>query len=182
MYKESEFTRPRPDCPHPEYWTSADNDSTENEVLELVAGFIRGLQPEFVVETGTAFGYGALHIGRALKANGHGRLVTMEVDSDRCNKSRARVEGLPVVVLNLPSLEYTPSEPIDFAWFDSLIHLRVAEFRAYYDYMSARCVVGFHDTGPQHSLRPGIVQLENEGLIKPIFLPTPRGVCFAEVI
>jgi hypothetical protein len=73
---EARFTAPRADCPHPEYWHSTDSDSTEIEVTELVAAFVRAPQPETVLETGSAFGQTAEAIRRTLAANGHGRLVT----------------------------------------------------------------------------------------------------------
>ena len=49
---EARFTSPSELCPHPERWTSRDIEATENEVLELVHGLIRALQPDLVLETG----------------------------------------------------------------------------------------------------------------------------------
>lgn len=182
MPSEIEYTAPRPDCPHPEYWSSDDSDSTEHEVTKLVAAFVRALQPEFVVETGTAFGQTAHGIGVSLMLNGHGRLVTLETDPERADYSRRRCEGLPVEVLEVASLDYTPDEQIDFAWFDSLTHLRAAEYQLYRPYMSDRCVVGFHDTGPHHNTRTFLDPLVASGeLSNPMWLPTPRGCMFARV-
>lgn len=178
---EGRWTAPRVDCPHPERWHSADPDSTEFEVTELVAAMVTALQPDFVVETGAAFGQTAEAIGRALQRAGQGRLVSLEVDPGRVASSRARCEGLPVEVLQMPSLDYTPDAPVDFAFFDSLVDLRPEEFRRYLPHMHARTVVGFHDTGPQHRVRDLLRPLEEEGLITPLYLPTPRGVCFARV-
>lgn len=179
---EARFTRPRPDCPNPEHWSSTDDDSTEIEVTALVAAFITALQPEFVLETGTAWGQTAEAIGVALKDNDHGMLITLEVDTFRAGHSRERCAGLPVVVLEIPSLEYTPNRPIDFAWFDSLCELRPHEFVRYLPHMSSRAVVGFHDTGPQHPVRGLLDRLvEHEMLPEPLYLPTPRGVCFARI-
>jgi hypothetical protein len=179
---ESEFTAPRPDCPHPEYWHSADSDSTEYEVTALVAAFVTALQPEFVVETGTAFGQTAEAVGRALLRNGHGRLVTLETDPDRATFSRERCAGLPVEVLEIASLDYKPKDAIDFAWFDSLTHLRALEYQRYRRFMTPRCVVGFHDTGPHHVTRKFLDPLVASGeLSNPLWLPTPRGCMFARV-
>lgn len=179
---ESEFTQPRPDCPRPEYWHSDDPDSTEHEVTLLVAAFVGALQPEFVVETGTAFGQTAEAIGRQLRANGHGLLVTLEPDPARAAFSRDRCTGLPVEVLEVASLDYTPAGPIDFAWFDSLLHLRAAEYLRYRPWLSERAVVGFHDTGPHHTVRGFLEPLVASGeLTEPLWLPTPRGCAFARV-
>lgn len=179
---ESRFTQPRTECPHPEYWHSADSDSTEVEVTELVAAFCRALQPEVVVETGTAYGQTAQAIGEALQANGHGHLYTLETDAGRVEICRERVAGLPVTVIAGSSMAWTPPDAVDFAWFDSLLPLRVDEFRRYVEHMWSGATVGFHDCGPQHSLRPGIEALAAEGLLRPIYLPTPRGAIFAEVL
>jgi hypothetical protein len=180
---ESDFTPPRPDCPRPEDWHATDSDSAEVEVTELVAAFVRALQPEVVVETGTAFGQTAEAIGRALAANGHGCLYTLEPDLNRCATASSRVLGLPVRVVSMQSIAWLPPDGIGFAWFDSLLGLREAEFRAYRPHMAAGCVVGFHDCGPQHGVvRDAVERLAHEGELRPIYLPTPRGVMFAEVL
>jgi hypothetical protein len=182
---ESRWTPARPDCPYPEYWHSTDSDSTEIEVSELVGAFVRALQPETVVETGTAFGQTAWYIGDALRANGHGRLYTYETDANRVVLSADRVRGLPVTVLHKSSLHANLSDetpPIGFAWFDSLTHLRQQEFRTLRVRMAHDAIVGFHDCGPQHPVRPDVERLAQEGLLRPIYLPTPRGVMFAQVL
>jgi len=177
---EDRFTPARPDCPYPQRWHSADSDSTELEVSHLVAAFVRALQPNLVVETGTAWGQTAELIGQALKANGQGRLITLEPDPARAEHSRNRCAGLPVEVLQQSSLDWAPDGPIDFAWFDSLFHLRPEELRHYRLDFSTRAVVGFHDTGPQHPVRNSLDGLVADGLLEPpLFLPTPRGVAFA---
>ncbi|MFZ0119347.1 MAG: class I SAM-dependent methyltransferase [Pseudonocardiaceae bacterium] len=180
---EARFTPPRPDCPYPEHWHSTDDDSTELEVTALVGAFVTALQPEFVIETGTAFGQTAKAIGQALLANGHGHLVTLESDPVRAELSRNRCAGLPVKVLKVSSLDYEPDAPVDFCWFDSLIDIRHLEFLRYLPCMSSRAVVGFHDTGPQHAVRRHLERLvASEVLPEPLWLPTPRGVCFARVM
>jgi Methyltransferase domain len=180
---ESRFTPARADCPHPERWHSRDADSTESEVTDLVAAFVRALRPDVVVETGSAWGQTAEAIGRVLEEAGVGVLHTLEPNPERAFFTRERVDGLPVLVHDVGSGEWDPVDGIDFAWLDSLHHLRVPEFRRFRPHMSSRAIVGFHDTGPhQGGLRDEILQLEHESQLLPIFLPTPRGVCFAEVL
>lgn len=176
--KESEFTRPRPDCPHPEYWTSPGPSSAEYEVSRLVAAFVRALKPEYVVETGTGFGQTTELIGQALKRNRLGRLVSLETDASRVATSRKRCAGLPVDVRHLPSLEFIPDQDIDFMWIDSEEDLRPDEVLHFAKWASPTCVLAIHDTGPHKRLRSRIPELVESGvLFSPLHLPTPRGLC-----
>jgi predicted O-methyltransferase YrrM len=180
--QESRFTAARDFCPHPEYWHSDDGDSTEHEVIELVAALVRALQPELVLETGSGFGASSYAIGEALKRNGHGRLVTLENDLARFQAAEARCRGLPVQVVPTKSLDYTPDGQIGFAWFDSSFPDRPREFLRFRPWMQPGIIVAFHDSGPQHPVAAYLQALVSEKLIRPIFLHTPRGVCLAEVL
>lgn len=179
---ESQFTAPRPDCPHPYRWHATDGQSTEDEVTTLVAAMVTALQPDFVVETGTCLGNTAEAIGRALRANGQGELVSLEI-SPRCVEiARKRCVGLPVSILEQSSLDYLPDRPIDFAFFDSLPPLRAQEFERYLPWMHGGTVVGFHDTAPHQPVRQYLQPLEERQLlVGALYLPTPRGVMFARV-
>lgn len=180
VHSEAEWTKPSELCPHPERWHATDPHSTEIEVSELVAGFVRALQPGYVVETGTCLGQTAELIGHALTANGHGRIDSCEVNDELVAVSRARCEGLPVTVHHVSSLEFQPVDTIDFAWFDSLLDLRIPEFMRFRPWMRRGTIVGFHDTAPHFGLfGPTVHSLPG---VRAISLPTPRGVTFAEVI
>lgn len=197
---ESQFTAPHRVAPNPQWWHAPDGDSTECEVSELVGALVRALQPDLVVETGTAFGYTALAIGQALVSNRHGRLVTLETDDDRRDEARkllrlhtpsllAEDDG-PITLSELSSLEWDPTDArVDFAFFDSLYELRSAEFRRFRDLGALRAgsIVAFHDwtsrlRGQDFDVRREIEQLEAEALLRAIYLPTPRGVALAEVL
>lgn len=180
---ESTYTGARAFCPRPDLWHAPDIQATEIEVTELVGAMIRAIQPDHVVETGTYRGHTAEAIGRALAANGHGRLCTIEHDEVLAGEARFRCVGLPVVVVNGDSLSFCPPWPIDFAWFDSGDRIRGDEFRRFYPFMHARTVVGFHDTGPQHQVFEQVEALVDEGLLtRPLLIHSPRGVCFANVL
>lgn len=181
---ESRWTLPRVDCPHPERWTSDDSDSTEHEVTLLVAAFVRALQPDYVIETGSAWGQTTLAIGVALAANGHGFLDSLEPDPERAAYTRNRCAGLSsryLQVHEVPSLEFEPRAPIvDFLWLDSLLHLRADEARRFRPWMRKGTIIGMHDSGPHHALGPSLDRLLAEGWLSAIQLPTPRGVTFLE--
>lgn len=182
LQSEAVWTAPRAECPFPERWHSTDAYSTEKEVTALVQAFVVALQPDYVVETGTCWGNTAEAIGHALVANGQGQLVSLEIDPVCVDTARDRCAGLPVDIVQLHSLGWMPDRPIDFAFFDSDCALRPLEFERYLPWMHSRTVVGFHDTGPQHPVRELLGRLEDSGLLlSPLYLPTPRGVCFARV-
>lgn len=175
---ERVWTDPRPDCPRPHYWHATDNQSTEVEVSQLVGAFVRALQPEYVVETGTCIGQTSEQIGLALLANGHGELDTLEVNDQYASLAWERCEGLPVTIHMGPSLEFTPRGRIGFAWFDSLMELRIPEFQRFRRYLAPGAVCGFHDTGP-HKGDLGY-QVRSLPGVQTLQLPTPRGVTFLQ--
>lgn len=181
MRQESSFTRPSEFCPHPERWHANDEQATEIEVSEMIAGLVRALQPDFCLETGTYDGQTTEAIGQALLKNGQGYLVSCEVNMPAVRAAKRRCQGLPVTIYNVSSHVYTPPQPIDFALFDSDIR-RADEFRRYSEWMHERTVVVFHDTAPHHvAIRTGVEELEGEGFIVAVTLPTPRGVTIATV-
>lgn len=184
IHQESEWTKPNDWCPHPEHWHSTDPQSTEIEVSELVGAFVRALQPEYVLETGSCLGQTSFAIALALAQNGHGRLDTLEPDPERAAFTRRRllqhITNPPVTVHEVGSLGFTPAAAIGFAWLDSRFELRVPEFERYRDWMGPGTIVGFHDTAPHHGVwgddigrLPGVRQIR---------LRTPRGVTFVEVL
>lgn len=183
VYTEDEFTPFLDECPHPEWWHAVDGHSAELEVSLLIAALIRALQPEAIVETGSAYGQTSALIGEALKCNGHGLLWALEIHAERFQTTRDRCKGLPVKVVHASSLEWTPRIEIDFAWIDSFPEIRADEVRHLHPYFSKRAFVCIHDTGYQHQpLREQVEELASEGLLQPIFLPTPRGLCFARIL
>lgn len=177
---EATWTKPRPDCPNPERWHASDAQSTEVEVTELVGAFIRALQPDYVVETGTCIGQTAWMIGMALQANGQGRLDTIELDPERAAHAAQQCSELPVTVHQMDTMSFTPAGPIGFAWFDSETELRVPEFERFRPWITPGAIVGFHDTGPHKgSWSDALFAMEG---CRAIRLPTPRGVTFLEVV
>jgi hypothetical protein len=180
---ESRFTPPTARCPDPGRWHSTDPQSTEVEVSALVGAFVGALQPDYVIETGTCLAQTAWFIGATLAEAGRGHLDTLEPNHELADICDQRVAGLPVTVRRARSLEFTPRTTIGFAWFDSLMSLRVAEFEAYRPYMIPGTVCGFHDTAVQGGHGEAL-QAEIEAIhgTRVISLPTPRGVTFLEVL
>lgn len=185
---EASLTLARPDCPHPERWSARDGQATETEVIGLAAALVRALQPDVVLETGTYHGYMAAELGRALRGNGQGQLITMEPDPDRHARAVEYIgDGLPVHVLRRESLSVSCDEirmlavgHVGFVWFDSLFELRVQEFDHFLPLFDSRTVVAFHDAGPHHGEWSDAVR--NHPRLRCIDLPTPRGCILARVL
>lgn len=184
---EARWTPPSPWQPHPEWWTADpdDADAAEYEVTTLVAVLVKVLQPEIVVETGTATGATAVVIGQALQDNGHGHLWTVEIDPLATDKARDRVAGLPVTVDCANSLEWQPPEPIDLAWIDSGdAATRCEEISAWQGKFRSGAVIGVHDTAPNmgrevlNALLYGLVEVHHWPAL---WLRTPRGVTLIQV-
>lgn len=170
-------------CPAPHWWHYTSEDSAECEVSDLAAAFVRALQPEIVVETGTYTGQTAAAIGRALAANGHGHLWTLETDPGFAATAEEACEGLPVTVIHGSSLDWTPPGPVGFAWIDSGdAGTRMQEIRNWLPLFTPGAVIGVHDTNPGHSpVGDAVAGLIAEGLVSGITLHTPRGVSFLQL-
>lgn len=187
MTTEDHWTPPHPWCPHPEWWHASpvDADSSEWEVASLVGAMVRALQPEIVIETGTASGAGAWAIGDALVSNKHGHLYTCEIDPGMAASARRRLKGLPVTVECVDSHSWDPPEPIDFAWIDSHdARHRVGEILLWRNLFRPGAIIGVHDTAPNmgrevlHDLLRGEAHMLGWPLLN---LRTPRGVSFLQV-
>lgn len=178
-------------CPNPDRWHSTDEDSTEIEVSELVAALVRALQPNVVVETGSAWGQTTELIVQALQRNGQGYLVTLELDPVRAQATRERVcvpEGEWWKLLLEDSTQWNASQlpfPIDLVFSDSYGPVRIPEVVRLLPYMRDQATVVFHDTAPEPDF-PFRKMIEDElvstGIMKVVDLPTPRGVSICQVV
>lgn len=179
MPTEDTWRPPNQWCPVTRWWTAADDQATEDQVIELVAAFVRALQPEVAVECGTWHGGATKAIGEALKRNGHGHLWAVEIDRSLVTLAEENCQGLPVTVVHGSSTEWAPPDGIGFAWVDGATD-RFAEVNYLMDYMLPGAIIGIHDTGPLH-VSGRLEQLKAHPWLRGITLRTPRGVSFAEV-
>lgn len=148
-------------------------------MTELVAAFVRALQPEVAVEAGTWTGQTTRAIGLALRQNGHGHLYAVELDPVMAGRARHACEGLPVTVTEGSSTGWDPPWNIGFAFVDGASD-RCAEAEYLLDRMAPGAIIGMHDTGPLHAAGR-MDWLNAHSRLNAITLRTPRGVSFAEV-
>jgi predicted O-methyltransferase YrrM len=67
-------------------------EATEIEVLNWLYATILLLKPNSIIETGTADGFGTIALASACKANGFGRVHSVELDKQRCAKAQKLIE------------------------------------------------------------------------------------------
>lgn len=176
-------------CRNPERYHSADSDATEEEVTELAAAFIRALQPEIVIETGTYTAQTTVALGQALEKNGHGHLWSLEVLPGLVRSAKVKCAKLPVTIVHSKSMDWLPGfveeigKPVDFMWCDSEAE-RVREVEFILPYMRPHAIIGVHDSAIEDWRWPFYQEMKplfESGKLTPITLRTPRGVTFAQV-
>lgn len=128
---------------------------TEVETLWLLWALVRRSKPELVLETGTLRGVGTMALASALKENGRGKLVSLEVDRNRALEAYNVLKGTDLTdffeIVSQDSLEFirgldTTRIKFDFAFFDSKSDIRPLEFKTLYEKGGLTNLVVFHDT------------------------------------
>jgi predicted O-methyltransferase YrrM len=188
--EQEEFVQPEyvgatPECPHPEWWQMVDSQSSELEVLDFLKSIVLTTKPRLIVETGTFIGYSAIKMAEGLKANGFGKLITVEFDPDIFAKAKQRIDlsGLRdwIEYRNASSLEAPIDGTIDLLFSDSHLTIREQEIRRFLPQIDARGLILIHDASSHFKVvREAALRLEQEGLISVVLLSTPRGLVIAQ--
>ncbi len=182
---QPEYSKPTPECPHPERWHMYDSMSAEVEVLDFLKSLVTTLKPELVVETGTFSGLSTLRIAEGLKANGLGKVITCEYDPKvfSAAKKRFAESGLAqwIDARNESSLEIKIYGRIDLLFSDSDTPIREQEVRRFLPQMNPYGLILMHDANSaMKAVREAALRLEREGLLSVLLLPTPRGLVLAQ--
>jgi predicted O-methyltransferase YrrM len=188
QYGESvqpEYVPATAECLHPERWKMTDAQTAELEVLDFLKSFVLTVKPALVVETGTFLGYSTLKMAEALKSNGFGKIITIELDPAIFAKANERfgASGLREWIENRneSSLDAKIEGTIDLLFSDSHGPLREQEVRRFLPQIAPGGLILMHDSSPHFRfVREAAVKLESEGLISLVFLPTPRGLLIAQ--
>lgn len=172
-----EISEPSEWCPEPKLWRMYDQMSAEYEVLEGLAALVRLVKPKLVIDTGSFEGHSAVAMGRALRDNGRGKLVTIELDERLHSKTTEHVKnaGLEefITCIHGSSLAYVPAQPIDMMFSDSGIEVRLSEIEHFKRFMHSFTLVAMHDVFNTPCLRGGLESLEG---FNKVWMPTPRGL------
>jgi prolipoprotein diacylglyceryl transferase len=182
---QPEYHKPTPECPHPERWHMYDSMTAEVEVLDFLKAIVTTIKPELVVETGTFSGLSTLRIAEGLKANGFGRVITCEYDAKvfAAAKERFAASGLAdwIDARNASSLEMKVDGRIDLLFCDSDAPIRGQEVCHFLPQLNPHGLILMHDaSSAMKTVREAALQLEQEGLISVVLLPTPRGLVVAQ--
>ena len=180
-----EYHRATPECPEPQRWSMIDSMTAEVEVLEFIATLVTTIKPRLVVETGSFLGVSTEWIARGLERNGFGKVISCEFDPVVFAKAKERIEASPlrewIELRNESSLEMEVEGTIDFLFSDSDMEIRAAEVKRFLPQMNPHGVILMHDASSHlQVVRAAALQLENEGLISAVLLPTPRGLVVAQ--
>jgi len=184
-FVQPEYVGATPECPHPEWWQMVDSQSSELEVLDFLKSIVITAKPRLIVETGTFIGYSAIKMAEGLKANGFGKLITIEFDPAIFAKAKERIDasGLRdwIEYRNASSLETPIDGTIDIFFSDSHLSIREQEIRRFLPRIDARRLILVHDASSHFKVvREAALRLEQEGLISVVLLSTPRGLVIAQ--
>lgn len=180
-----EYHRPTPECPHPDRWSMYDSMTAEVEVLEFLRTLVTTIKPSLVVETGTFMGVSTLWIAEALRLNGFGKIITCEQDAKLFGAARQKFDASElrdlIELRNESSLEMKVDGAIDLFFSDSDMPIREREVRRYLPQISPFGVILMHDASSHlKQVREAALNLEREGLVSVVLLPTPRGLVVAQ--
>ncbi len=182
---EPEWHRATPECPHPERWHMFDSMTAEVEVLEFLRTLVTTVKPELIVETGTFIGVSTVWMAEGLKANGFGKIVTIEFDPLVAAKAKEKIAasglGEWIEFRQGSSLEMKVEGAIDILYSDSDLPIREQEVRRFLPQVSPNGLILMHDANSHEAVvRAAALKLEAEGRISVVLLPTPRGLVVAQ--
>ena len=182
---QPEYVAATAECPHPENWHMLDAQSAEAEVLDFLKSFIVTVKPDVVLETGTFIGHSAMKMAEGMKANGFGKIITIEYDPIVFAKAKQNIDasglGNWIEYRNASSLDTVVEETIDILFSDSDLNIRESEIRRFLPQIRTRGLVLVHDASSSFKVvRDAVLRLEQEGLLSVVLLSTPRGLVIAQ--
>ncbi len=184
-FVQPEYVKPTPECPFPGRWRMLDAESAELEILDFLKALVIAAKPDLVVETGTFIGHSTIKMAEGMRANGFGRIITVEYDPAVFAKARQNIDasGLKDLIeyRNASSLETEIEGEIDILFSDSEVTIREQEVRRFLPQIRKRGLVLIHDASSNFKVvREGALRLEQEGLLSVVLLSTPRGLVIAQ--
>lgn len=144
--------------PEGDGYSAWDDMGVELETAEFLYALVRAIKPKVVLEAGTGKGYASAFIAGALKENDRGNLVTYEPIPEFAAEARRRLAGLPAIVVDGDSSQYTGTP--DLVFLDSGPDYRPAEIKRW---LATDAPLVIHDSY-RYDLPGGVT------------IPVPRGL------
>ncbi len=129
-----------------------DGGTTEYEFLNLLHAMVIATKPATVLECGTFRGFGTLAIAHALAWNGHGKLVTLDIDRCQVARDMIGIEDFSHIV------QFEQSEALhvckdrsrkwDFAFIDSGDDRDAEALALMSGSMNPNGTIAMHDASP----------------------------------
>ena len=134
-----------------------DGGTTEIETLNFLSALVYSWKPSLVLETGVYRGFGSIAIAAALKANGFGKVYSVEIVPERIEEARRHVEQFDPTLNDhiefvcgdsLETIRNFDRGRFDFAFLDSETWLRGKEFALLQELgrFKPGALAMFHDT------------------------------------
>lgn len=151
LQRESDI---HPHCPEEraDLFIGYDIGSTEIEVLNWLYATVCLSKPQNILETGAAKGLGTIALASACKANGFGKVHSVEIENSICGELDRKLKKQRlreyVEIHCSDSLEYLKKTTtvFDFGFFDSMCEIRAEEFTIAFEKKIIRNIAVFHDT------------------------------------
>jgi len=158
--------------------------SASIEEANFLAALVLICKPRFIAETGSESGWTAAHMAHSCRANGFGRVLSMELHEEQALEARQNIRDYELEgwceIRVCDSMAEIPKliEEVDFAYLDTAIGMRGMELRALRPHLSRGAIVAIHDTSELHPHHGGYMILEDikELGLQTITLPSPRGL------
>ena len=118
---------------HSHLFLAYNTGTTEIEVLNWLHATICLLKPNNILETGSADGIGTLALASACKNNGFGKVHSVEIDPERCERLEHLLKRNALKeygqVAQGDSITFLRNTEIrfDFAFFDSMCEIRAQD-------------------------------------------------------
>lgn len=183
---EDAFTKPHSECPEPAFWSAHDAASAEYEVTSFLCALVRLTKPRLVVETGAFHGFTTVALANAVRDNGRGRVISVELEPTAAQSARDRIASDDLfewaTVILSSSLEWLPDDPIDLLFLDAGAGWhRANEFLHFRPRMHPGTFIAVHDTARKNRLpRDSFVALAGMGMLTPLWFANPRGLLLAQ--
>lgn len=165
-----------------------DDGSAEVEVLEFLYSLVRIVKPEFVLETGSYWGWSGAYMALGLRDNGKGFLDTIEFAKENLDKAKALWNKLSldffIHASEIPSLDFSTVKKYELVLLDTEPQLRFQELERFWDNIVPGGIIVIHDLSwdlgsgaPQFWLHKKIIdQKIKDHELQVINFLTPRGI------